>query len=236
MLTSQTRSLVLQSGRRSLGLWVCASRVSEPGLLAAVRRNYGRMAGQVPWPDQQVNRIILSYLLLPIAAVYTALRERGRTEQEAADAVTRAALALIAGPEGLVLRPLVRTEAGRRLFMREVPRIVDAMPGPAWAVTWAERSDKRVAFDVTRCYALETLSLLDTAPATAAVCADDDAICSGLCPQIRWSRTGTLATGADRCDFCWELLPAGPGQGAPRRREPPAGGEQAPSVRQSPSR
>ncbi len=64
-----------------------------------------------------------------------------------------------------------------------------------------------MAFEVTRCYALDTFRLLDAAPAAVAVCADDDVVSTGVCPRLRWSRTGTLAAGADRCDFCWEIVP-----------------------------
>ena len=65
--------------------------------------------------------------------------------------------------------------------------------------------------DVTRCYILDTLRLLDAAPATAAMCAHDSASYAGVCPKLRLSRAGALGTGADRCDFCLEIIDTTPG-------------------------
>ncbi|HET8532247.1 MAG TPA: L-2-amino-thiazoline-4-carboxylic acid hydrolase [Methylomirabilota bacterium] len=206
MLTAQTRRLLLEAGRRSIDVWVPAGRLSEPGLKSDAQAAYARMADKVPWPDQQINRIVLVFLLLPCAALYTALREHGRTEQEAVESVTRAALAG-ATLERITMGLLLRTAPGRQLFMRTAPHFVGLLfSAPAWQLTWVERSDDRVAFDITRCYALDTLRLLDAAPVTRAVCADDDYVFTDLCPHLRFTRTGTLATGAPRCDFCWERV------------------------------
>ena len=205
MLTSQIRSLLLTAGRYSIDVWLRAARLSESGLGSDARAAYDRMADKAPWPDQQQNRAILVFIVLPWAALYTALRKRGRTEQEAVETVTHAALAG-AALERVATGLLLRTAPGRRLFMRGVPHLVGLFPAPAWELTWVERSDNRVAFDITRCYALDTLRLLDAAPVAVAVCADDDYVFSHLCPHLRFSRTGTLASGAPCCDFCWELV------------------------------
>lgn len=53
---------------------------------------------------------------------------------------------------------------------------------------------------------LQTLRRLDAEPATAAMCAHDSAAYAGVCPKLRFSRTGTLGTGADRCDFRLEIV------------------------------
>lgn len=208
MLTRQARSLsslLLRAGRCSIDLWLHAARLSESGLGSDARVAYDRMAEKAPWPAQQANRAILVFIVLPWAALYTALRERGWTEQEAVETVTRAALAG-AALERMATGLLLRTAPGRRLFMRGVPHLVGLFLGPAWELTWVERSENRVAFDITRCYALDALRLLDAAPVAVAVCADDDYVFAHLCPHLRFSRTGTLAMGAPRCDFCWELV------------------------------
>lgn len=77
-------------------------------------------------------------------------------------------------------------------------------------MTLVERTPTRMGIDVTRCYVLDTLQLLDAAPAVAATCAHDTAAYARVGPQIRFTRTGTLGAGADRCDFCLEILPRGP--------------------------
>jgi hypothetical protein len=79
-------------------------------------------------------------------------------------------------------------------------------PPPAWEATWVERSENRAAFDVTRCYILDSLRVLNAGPVAAAFCAFDAALHEGMCPQLRFSRSGALAMGADRCDFCIEIV------------------------------
>jgi hypothetical protein len=141
MLTSHTRSLLLEAGRQSIDLWLRARHLSEPGPKSNARVAYDRLAEEAPWPDQQANRGVLVFIVLPMAAFDTALPERGRTEQEAVERVTGAAL------------------------MRFIPHLAGLlMPPPAWELTWVERSSERVAVDVTRCYAVDMLRRLDAAP------------------------------------------------------------------------
>ena len=155
-------------------------------------------------------------MVLPMAALYTALRERGKAEQDAVEEV-QAAVKVVMGPLRRVVGLLLRTERGRRLFMRTLSPgpLGRFFPAPAWQTTWVERSQNRVAFDVTRCYDLDMLRLLDAAPVAVVLCAGDAYI-------IPWSRTGTLATGAGRCDFCFELLPTTTSQQGAAAPAPPA--------------
>ena len=202
MFSIQTRSLLLQAGRASLEMWVRAGRMTEPGFASDARAIYDRMADRVPWPPQRANQVHLVFLVLPTAALYTALRERGEAEQDAVEKVQAAAkveMWPIRGVFGLLLG----TEQGRRLFMRMLaPGFLGRFfPAPAWQTTWTERSRNRVAMDVTRCYDLDMLRLLGAVPVAVVLCVGDAYV-------IPWSRTGTLATGASRCDFCFEFRPA----------------------------
>ena len=210
MLTSQTRWLLLQAGRNSMWMWVLACGVPTDGLRGDAQRRYDRMADEVPWPSAQVNRALLVWVVLPLAALYTALREGGRTEQEAVAAVTRAVNVLLVSAERPVVGLLSRTGPGRRFLVQGTPIAADAL-APVFEATWVERSATRMTVDVTRCYILDTLRLLDAAPATAAMCAHDSASYAGVCPKLRFSRTGALGTGADRCDFCLEIIDTTPG-------------------------
>ena len=195
------RRLLLHAGRASLGLWVRRGRMSEPGFAPEARAAYDRFARELPWPEK-MNRAYLVFFVLPMASLYTSLRERGWTEQDAADAVRSASIA-IAGPLRRALGLELRTERGRRNYLRTV---ADMFPSPAWEATWVERSEDRAAFDVTRCYILDSLRLLDAGPVAPAFCAFDAALHEGACPQLRFSRSGALAMGADRCDFCIEIV------------------------------
>lgn len=151
-----------------------------------MQRTFDLMAEEVPWPDQQFDRVTLAYLVLPMAALYTALRDRGRTEQDAVAAVTRALGVLLVRVERLMIGSLSRTRPGRRLLFEATSALSDALlavTGPAWEATRVERSRNRMAVDVTRCYIVDTLRLLDAAPAAAALCANDTAAYEGVCPK-----------------------------------------------------
>jgi hypothetical protein len=220
MFTSQTRWLTLLGARASVAVWVRAGGTSERGLGSATRGTYDRLACRVPWPAEQLNRVLLAYLVLPMAALYTELRERGWSEQATVDVVTRALGVVLVRAERPVIGLLSRTVPGRQILVQGTATFAAWSPrllGSAWEATVVERSPNRVGMDVTRCYVLDTLRLLDAAPAVAAMCAHDTAAYAGTCPRIRFSRTGTLGTGADRCDFRLEILAARP---APGVREP----------------
>lgn len=57
-----------------------------------------------------------------------------------------------------------------------------------------QRTPHCVAFDMTRCFDLGMLGLLDATAIAPAYCAVDDVLHTDLCPQPRWQGTGTLAT------------------------------------------
>ncbi len=204
---SWTRSTLLRAGRASIRVWLRHVPAADPLLLAEARRDFDRLSGQVPWPGQPVLRLHLAFSVLPGAAIYRAMRERGRDADTAADAVTRA-LVTMAAPRHRVLQRLTRRERGRRVFMAAAQRSLRAFPPPGWQATWVERTPHRVAFDMTRCFDLDMLRLVGAEAIAPAYCAVDDVLYLDLCPELCWARTGTLATGAPRCDFRFEHHPS----------------------------
>lgn len=201
-----TRQLLLGAGRASLGMWTRKVPAADPSLRPQARAAFDELSGRVPWPSQPVLRLHLVFFVLPGAALYTALRDHGQTTREATQAVT-ATLTALAAPHRRRGQRLMRSEPGRRLFMRVASASLRAFPAPGWQATWIERSPRRVAFDMTRCFDLDMLRQLDTDAIAPAYCAVDDILYTDLCPQLRFSRTGTLATGATRCDFRFDYHP-----------------------------
>lgn len=145
--------------------------------------------------------------ILPVAAVYLELSDR--FGQDRARELTAACLAWGAERRARVLRLLDRTpwlfpvfrRSGRRMMRR------DFSP-PAFGVRWIEDSAQRVRFDMTRCYYLDTLTTLGIPELTGLFCHGDEVMYGGL-GHLRFVRSGTLAQGCDRCDFCFERRPAG---------------------------
>jgi len=202
-----TRRALLRAGRASIGVWLRHVPAADPRLLAEARQGFDRHSGQVPWPSHPVLRVHLAFSVLPGAAIYHAMRDRGWDADTAADAI-RQALVEMAAPRHRVLQRLTRHDRGRRLFMVAAQRSLRAFPPPGWQATWVERSPRRVAFDMTGCFDLDMLRRLDAEAIAPAYCAVDDALYADLCPELCWSRTGTLATGASCCDFRFEHHPS----------------------------
>ena len=51
-----------------------------------------------------------------------------------------------------------------------------AFPSPGWEATWLQRTPHGVAFDMTRCFDLDMLRLLDATAIALAYCAVDDVL------------------------------------------------------------
>jgi hypothetical protein len=195
--------VLLKAGRASIRSWLRAGDLTEPQLGQDVKTAYDRLADRVPWPTRTALQIDLAFLVLPGAALYAALLEHHRTTRNAAETVS-VTLTAMAAPHRRRVKLLTRYEPGRRLFMAVARRSLWAFPSPGWEATWVERSARRVAFDMTRCFELDMLRRLDAAAIAPAYCAVDDVVYADLCPQLQWARTGTLATGATHCDFCFQ--------------------------------
>ena len=179
VLTSPIRGLLLRSGRSSVKSCVRAGGLSEPGLTADAQSVYDRMADEVTWPDQLANQGYLAVMVLPVAALYKTLRERGWAQEDAVDAVHAAFLATGA-PQRSFFELLLRTDLGRRLFLRSLrPNWLWLTPPPAnqWSVT--ERSPTRVTIEISRCYRLDAFGLVGTPEVASVACAYEQYVMDG---------------------------------------------------------
>lgn len=208
-----SRGALLRGGEAALWSWVPERVVPDSEtLLDEVRAQYREAAAQVPWPPRTALRLHLVFSALPGAAVYSALRSRGWSRDQAIAAVSDV-IARRARRGHARLERLNRLRPARAAFLpfaRVATRV--GFPSPGWETRWRERSGRTVAFDMTRCYLLDTFTALGVPELTRAYCAADDLLYADLCPQLRWTRTGTLATGAPVCDFRFERIESGRGQ------------------------
>jgi hypothetical protein len=199
----RSRGVLLAAGRASIRIWLRAAGVDGPPVRTGAVVQFDRLAKGVPWPEVPALRLHLALSVLPGAAVYHALREQGRSQDDAAGLVTDS-LRAMARPRGRVIGGLSRSAWGRALFMRTASRSLRAFPAPGWQATWVERGPGRVAFDMSRCFDLDMLRRLDAEPIAPAYCAVDDVLYGRLDPRLRFRRSTTLAKGGERCDFCFE--------------------------------
>ncbi len=186
--------------------------------LSGAQRRLPTLATRVTAPSSFC-RGSLESLILPGAALYLELRDR--VGRERALSLTGACLAADAERAARVLRrldrtpwlfPVIRCFTFRRMRRVYVP--------PAWEARVLEDTPRRVRFDITRCYFLDTLTTLGVPELTASYCHNDDLLWGDL-RHIEFRRAGTLGLGHDRCDFCYTRretrrppVPARPPSGA----------------------
>jgi hypothetical protein len=94
------------------------------------------------------------------------------------------------------------------MMIRVLTRLV--YPSPAWEVEWLETSRDRIAFDITGCFYLDTLTRLGARELTPLYCKVDDVLYEDVSPELSWRRTTMLSTGGALCDFRFERRPTAP--------------------------
>jgi hypothetical protein len=178
--------------------------LDDPELPATAERVFDRMAADADWPDQLANRIYLVEMVLPVAAFYRALREQGWDQPDAIRTVHHAFLATGDAQRRLFVL-LMRTRLGARLFLRTLrPNWLGLSPPPAnqWTVTRPEPGT--VHIEVSRCYRLDAFRQLGT-PEVAFVACYFEGYVMDVSPHVGVA-FATMASGAERCRFCFQLL------------------------------
>ena len=172
-------------------------------LAARAQAKYDELLASAPYYPQRALRYHLERAILPGLALYQTLREDGY-DGEAALAEVQS----VVGGAALPLRRLVPL-LGRlpdpfgafRVINRWVLRL--GYPAQGWEMVPVEDSDRCLAFDMRRCFYLDTLTAHGAPELTAVYCQGDDVLFEALPPSITWERTMTMARGGDRCDFRW---------------------------------
>jgi hypothetical protein len=142
--------------------------------------------------------------VLPAVAFYTALREQSFDQPDAIRTVHHAFLAT-GGAQRQLFVLLMRTRLGAGLFLRTLrPNWLGLTPAPAnqWTVTRPQPGT--VQIEVARCYRLDAFRQLRT-PEVAFIACYFEGYVMDVSPFIRVTWQG-MATGAERCHHCFELL------------------------------
>ena len=162
------------------------------------------------------SKALQSHLLeniLPMLALYQTWRSDGLDQETAlarVDALYQAQYET--SKKGLLFleRFLVILPGGFSTFKSLIRRIMTmGFPAPGFELTFIPEDDHRFGFDIHRCFYQDVVSYHGAPELTASFCKVDFYTMQALPEQIRWSRSGTLGTGAACCDFRWEYMPDG---------------------------
>lgn len=137
--------------------------------------------------------------LLPTAAVYTALLE---TDPANALAVTHEALISLCRMGNRMMQIILRIPGMKGLFMKLLPDMATSLFGRECGFDYTNFSadGTHLSMDTTLCPYCKYAQLLGIEALMPTFCESDFATYGNL-PGIRFTRTQTLGTGGDRCDF-----------------------------------
>jgi hypothetical protein len=171
-------------------------------LTAAVRRQHACLVNETPMPENAALRWHLTEKRLPGLALYRALLQQHAGDQASALAsVDEAFRAKTLAKSRLLFAPMKVLPNPFRFFKWIFPQVMKQFPPEGWDINYIKDNADRIAFNMTRCFYLNTLTDLGTPELTASFCKSDDVMAECFPPAIRFVRLHTLGRGDDVCDF-----------------------------------
>jgi hypothetical protein len=172
-------------------------------LVARAQARYHNLYTQRARPARRALRFHLERSILPGLALYETLLEEGDDREAALSEMEHLTTSTLSRLRRLV--PLLgRVPDPFAVFRRATPWVVRlGFPPEGWGMESVEDSDDCIAFNVHRCFYLDTLASYGAPELTPVFCGGDDTLFGALPQAITWERTTTLGRGHDRCDFRW---------------------------------
>lgn len=171
-------------------------------LLVQFRKNYRILYQQREIPRNRILRIHLNQAILPVLAFYQILipindGDKETTIQEI-EGVTRQwtlrTTCYFISPLRFFRKPFALFRPGFEIVMK-------LFPVAGFDIDYLEKSDDRIAFDIKRCFYLNTLIRYGVPELTTVFCAADEAMAELFPPSVCFQRTQTLGRGGSCCDF-----------------------------------
>jgi hypothetical protein len=171
-------------------------------LTAAIRQQHTALVAETPLPNNRALGWHLTGNILPGLALYRVLLQEYDGNQQAAlaevDDVLRTRMV---AKSRLLFAPLKLLPDPFPLFKLIFPQVMKGFPPEGWDITYVENGGDNLAFNITRCFYLNTLTALGAPELTASFCKSDDVMAESFPPAIRFVRPHTLGRGQAMCDF-----------------------------------
>jgi hypothetical protein len=175
-------------------------------LAGSVQARYEELYAKRPRFPQRILRVHLHQVILPGLALYETLLDEGG-DQAFVLAEVEALFEATFGRFSAAMSLLNKVPDSFSLFRWITRRTLQlGFPAAGWEITTVQDDEHCIAFDYTRCFYLDVLTAYGVPELAPLYCKMDDMLYESLPAAIAWHRSGTLAQGADRCDFrwCWE--------------------------------
>jgi hypothetical protein len=172
-------------------------------LVARAQTQYNDLYARRPRPASRALRFHLERSILPGLALYQILLEKSDDRQAV---LAEMDYLITSAQTGLSLGAWLQASIPfpvRRRVLPWVMRFGFPAEGWDWDLEPLQDSEDCFAYNIRRCFILDTLRSYGAPELTPAYCSLDDAMAAKLPPSITWERTMTLGRGHDRCDFRW---------------------------------
>lgn len=162
---------------------------------------YNKLCNNADYKNNKAIKFHLCANLFPTMAYYKALRKSNYNEHDALTYVrnetVKAAEIKKSDQAKVVNMPCAYFMY--RLFIKSVMK--KNFPESGWETEWIRCDRKEIHFNLKRCIYKDLCDQEGCSELCSVYCENDDIAFSGLMPKIRFQRAGTLAKGAECCDF-----------------------------------
>ncbi|MHB8134681.1 MAG: L-2-amino-thiazoline-4-carboxylic acid hydrolase [Anaerolineaceae bacterium] len=174
----------------------------EQQITAEIQQQYTSLVNEICLPENNALRWHLKEKILPGLALYRVLLQEHIGDQPAVLAsVEDAFRAKTLAKSRLLFTPLRVLPNPFGLLKLVFPRLMKQFPREGWDTTFIENSPNRIAFNMTRCFYLNSLTTLGAPELTPSFCKCDDDMAECFPRDIRFVRQHTLGRGDNLCDF-----------------------------------
>ncbi|HEY3312419.1 MAG TPA: L-2-amino-thiazoline-4-carboxylic acid hydrolase [Anaerolineales bacterium] len=170
-------------------------------LILKAQSYYEQFCSQSPPLKDRYNRNIINSRILPAVSMYKVLMDENNNQGKSISEIEALfketffvtiikaihLLNFLPNPF-LIVRPMLKTMTANEYLPGSQEILVD--------------SPDCFAFNVYRCFYLDTLIKYNAPELTLLFCKTDDWLSEAM-PKVRWERTKTLGRGGECCDFRW---------------------------------
>ena len=174
---------------------------TENRLSEAAQKRWSQLCETLScYPEDLHSHLI--HNIFPAMAVFDAVSAEGKSREEAA-ALTDEIFIACMEPIAESIRKMCKIPGMYKI----IPWIFGTMafklfsPEAGFAADLHQAGKGRARFDMTKCPYYETCKALGYPEIAPTFCRSDDVCYGNMHPKLKWTRTKTIARGADLCDF-----------------------------------
>jgi hypothetical protein len=184
----------------------CISEFGHDKGIVIYRQSCERYASMLTEANYRGNKSIRTHIdktMFPAIAYHLILQSHGYTKEEALGLTLKEMQ-----KSAFILKAKIETSGfgkfpfAYNMFKLSVKWVVNKMyPDEGWEIEWVRFDNNEMIMHIRRCIYAELTIQYGCPELCSVFCASDTVIFQGYEPKIKFLRSGTIADGADFCDF-----------------------------------